>query len=1032
MELAERQLAIQIQKLKTAKNYDSLVNYVLPLGRIEIQSKNTITSANSLADEIIQNSSASFTRSKLNIELSKLYFELGEPGKAFSLADEANKLAKKTTDEQLLINSEYYLGDYALRTGNIEALETHIRSANKRIENKKGTPYYITARVLNLMGTVMFFSTKQDSAEYYFENALKYISNLEEDVENKFYLPAAISGNLFVIKSSNGQHDEALKHAQNSLRLNQEFLIKAPNHHQTPRVKSNMAISFINLSSIYFDLGDFDRADKIMSLAYTFANTNFETNRDEYFYVLLGLAEVKTAKREFALALHFLEKAEACLDAMPEDNQHLRAYLYTDFGNNAYETKSFEKALSYYEKSDGYYERFNPGTYDSNRLHQTMNLGMLNAELGFGAKAIEEVTAAYNYIKKENGWDNYQTNLLLIAMAKIHLALNDYEKAILWCDKSLEIYKKNEQREGSEKIFFEAKKAKVILLKARAEYALQTDRNTSFLKKLTNDLGNGMEILEAKKSVITSPESINVLLENNKEVFDFAKKINLELFEKTNDLLYLSQAVSLHESALYNKIRIRLNINKNRDFNGVPKVVILRENELRDQLNNISQDNEGSISPVETLIKSKENWTSFLDTLKQNYPKYYKMRYATIGESLNNIEKRIPENTTVVRYFYIEETLNAFVVSKNGQKLFKLDTTEVEECITALGENQSQLEQTSSCLDKLYTKLWKPFADEIKTENVIIIPDGTLYNLSFETLTPKKIKSYKELSNNSLLARYNISYNYSLYLIDNSVKQKIIENSFIAFAPEFNDKMKENYKLAVTDSLNLDKTYLTLLQQPFNANLAKTYSSFFDGDFFMNENSTETIFKKKANEHKIIHIGTHAESNNISPELSRLIFAKDIFNSSSEDGSLYTYEIYNTSLNSNLAILTACETGKPSYQAGEGMISLAHAFNYAGSESILTSLWNIDERSSAEIVELFYENIMAGKPKDEALRLAKLEYIKINDGRTIAPQYWAGLVLMGDTAPIKFTSGTPWWLWFIGFGILFMVFLLLRGSLGKS
>ena len=81
------------------------------------------------------------------------------------------------------------------------------------------------------------------------------------------------------------------------------------------------------------------------------------------------------------------------------------------------------------------------------------------------------------------------------------------------------------------------------------------------------------------------------------------------------------------------------------------------------------------------------------------------------------------------------------------------------------------------------------------------------------------------------------------------------------------------------------------------------------------------MFTSEAKEHKIIHIGTHAESNNVSPELSRLIFAKNITDSTStEDNSLYIYEIYNQNLSSNLAILTACETGKPAYQPGEGMI----------------------------------------------------------------------------------------------------------------
>ena len=370
--------------------------------------------------------------------------------------------------------------------------------------------------------------------------------------------------------------------------------------------------------------------------------------------------------------------------------------------------------------------------------------------------------------------------------------------------------------------------------------------------------------------------------------------------------------------------------------------------------------------------------------------------------------------------------LYAYLVSEGNEKLFPLDYSEVETNIALLGENQSDVNKTATILNDLYRKLWKPFEAEIETKNVVIVPDGALYNLSFETLSSTIVTSFKELAETSLLAKHIISYNYSLYLLDHEKKSKIYENSYIAFAPEFNDLMKENYRMAISDSISVDKGYLKLLQQPFNVSLAKTYGNSFKGNYFLNEKSTEQVFKTEASEHKIIHIGTHAESNNVSPELSRLIFAKDISNASEEDGSLYTYEIYNTSLNSNLAILTACETGKPSYQAGEGMISLAHAFNYAGSESILTSLWKIDERASAEIIELFYDNIKSGKPKDEALRLAKLDYIKTTDGRTLAPQFWAGLVLMGDTTPIDLSSNTNWLYWILAIGVLIFLGLFLK------
>jgi CHAT domain-containing protein len=202
----------------------------------------------------------------------------------------------------------------------------------------------------------------------------------------------------------------------------------------------------------------------------------------------------------------------------------------------------------------------------------------------------------------------------------------------------------------------------------------------------------------------------------------------------------------------------------------------------------------------------------------------------------------------------------------------------------------------------------------------------------------------------------------------------------------------------------------------------KKFSRKFDGRSFLNEKASKQLFTKNAKEHKIIHIGTHAESNNVSPELSRLVFAKNVGDSLDiNDNYLYTYEIYDQNLSSHLAILTACDTGKPTYQPGEGMISLAHAFNYAGSESVLTSLWQIDEKSSNEILERFYGHLSEGKPKHVALRLAKLDYLAHGQGRTLHPQYWAGLVLMGDTSPVELSRPAFWLLWVVA--VLTLVFV---------
>jgi CHAT domain-containing protein len=91
------------------------------------------------------------------------------------------------------------------------------------------------------------------------------------------------------------------------------------------------------------------------------------------------------------------------------------------------------------------------------------------------------------------------------------------------------------------------------------------------------------------------------------------------------------------------------------------------------------------------------------------------------------------------------------------------------------------------------------------------------------------------------------------------------------------------------------------------------------------------------------------------------------------------------------------------------MISLAHTFNYAGSESILTGLWKIDEQASSQLLEEFCNNLVNGFPKDEGLRQAKLSYLQNTNGRMLAPQYWAGLVIIGDISTIQLKQKISFW-----------------------
>lgn len=239
-----------------------------------------------------------------------------------------------------------------------------------------------------------------------------------------------------------------------------------------------------------------------------------------------------------------------------------------------------------------------------------------------------------------------------------------------------------------------------------------------------------------------------------------------------------------------------------------------------------------------------------------------------------------------------------------------------------------------------------------------------------------------------------------------------MNGNFVAFTPDFSDRIKQEYlAVAGKDSLNLDRAYLSLLPLPFTAKLVEKITGLFGGRVFAESRSTSQAFREESAYHRIIHIGTHAEANNDYPEYSRLIFAKDR-NDPNADNSVYLHDIYNIELVADLSVLTACESGKSSYKAGEGMVSMAHAFRYAGSRSILTGLWKLDEQATVMITDYFYMNLRRGLPKDVALQQAKLSYLQQAEGRMQLPGYWGGLVIMGEMEPVGFRTPLRVYGWF--------------------
>lgn len=197
----------------------------------------------------------------------------------------------------------------------------------------------------------------------------------------------------------------------------------------------------------------------------------------------------------------------------------------------------------------------------------------------------------------------------------------------------------------------------------------------------------------------------------------------------------------------------------------------------------------------------------------------------------------------------------------------------------------------------------------------------------------------------------------------------------------------------------------------------------FSGKIFFEDQASEKNFKTYSPQAAIVHLATHAEINDTAALYSKFIFTEN--KDSTEDNLLYTYELYNMKLNSELAILSACNTGTGKLVHGEGIMSLARGFRYAGCRNIMMSLWQVDDKATSLIIEYFFQNIAKGMGKSEALQSAKLQYLNNAHPAKAAPYYWAGLILIGDNEPLKLPKNKNSLPLFLFLTAIFLIFVIL-------
>ncbi len=488
---------------------------------------------------------------------------------------------------------------------------------------------------------------------------------------------------------------------------------------------------------------------------------------------------------------------------------------------------------------------------------------------------------------------------------------------------------------------------------------------------------------------------------------DNAINVGYILYKQTGNVLFLHDIANLTQKSKAYVLRSAINDKTAKIYSGIPQYLIKYENDLKEKILELTfnyQLNENQNIPAfemgqldQHIFNLHEEHKTLIDKFEREYPKYYKLKYEMLDIRTDSIHNLLKENQALIDYYHAFNGLYIFIYTKDQLHVYcaslPLDALDFlknfRNNLSGYDYGDFSFPVYKDFIDMSY-KSYQLFIEPINQylsgiDHLIIIPDKEINLVPFELFISDTANftgqlNYRDLP--YLLKQYTITYSYSASFIHSDIR-KIINPDLLAFSPTYTLSEK---KPKVGQYENLPGA-LSEIEKITNYFFSKTITGKKADKKYLIDNSTR---------YDIIHLALHTELDDNKPVYSRFVFSNE-----NMEKDLFVYEIYNQNFKSDLIVLSGCNTGSGKLNQGEGILSLARSFIYNGVSSMVLTQWAIEDNSSAELMEYFYSALSSGMRSDEALRLAKLRYLKEADPVKIHPFYWAGFIHFGNPVIVK-------------------------------
>lgn len=549
-------------------------------------------------------------------------------------------------------------------------------------------------------------------------------------------------------------------------------------------------------------------------------------------------------------------------------------------------------------------------------------------------------------------------------------------------------------------------------------YADSTEQNAD-RGAVLNMIDEAERVFSVAKQRADAGELINLREQGWFDIYETGMKNAHILHETTGDNEWMERAWKFSEDAKSAALLTSVNRLGPEITEVIPGEEVQDELRLRNELAYFEERFKGGeLNPDERLefLHKRLALDSLMDTYQTKYPLYSKMRFDPPGLSLDEAAARARNGRSVLTFLSGEEMVYGIAVTSAGARLEVLGRSDsisnaVSQYRSAINTRPvtADFELAASDLKSagkaLYEMIAAPLFDRTDLgDHLLIIPDGPLHYLPFETLnstTSGNVTDY-------FIFDVDISYAYSYTAFKESTTAGMdFLGDFLGLAPAFES----------------DGTWRSLAGA--RAEIESVAERFPDGITRMDTANYDWFMDHKG-KYRVLHFATHAYADEVEPMSSALLL--DGGGAAGRSGVLRASDLYSMRIPAEMVVLSACNTGTGPVRRGEGVMSLAHGFAYAGSPSVVMTLWPANDEAIKDLMDVFYANLTKGKSKSASISEAKRAYLKGADGYTAHPYFWANLISIGndDALTLEGRTDIPAWVWVSGGFILIGGIWILR------